>query len=337
MRDEDESRGGNTVTIRDVAKAADVSTATVSRTLDGSKTVSSAMHERVMAAVQKTGYRANPAARDLRKGRSASALLLVPNLANPFFSTIIEAIGKTLGEAGISVQVVDTWHGSLRLDGIGTDGRADGVICFDATIPADILTATRIPLVMACEWYETLSLTGCAVDNAQGARLSAEHLLGLGHRRLLHVAGSTGNVLTKARSEAFREAMLQAGADFEIWEADFTLESGADAAKRWSGYGSEERATGVFCASDECALGFIAKATALGFSVPRDVSVCGFDDIAVSAHFIPSLTTIHQPRLEIGNTVARSLLAMMNGGEPPSPCILPVDLVVRSSTAQAPR
>ena len=321
------------VTIRDVARAADVSTATVSRTLDGSKSVSTAMHERVMAAVRETGYRANPAARDLRKGRSASALLLVPNLANPFFSAIIEAIGKTLGAAGISVQVVDTRHGSLRLEALGTDGRADGVICFDASIPVDILVAARIPFVMACEWYEGESVPGCAVDNALGARLSAQHLVDHGHRRLLHVGGPADNVLAKTRSDMFSQVARENGADVEIWEMDFTLESGAEAAERWSGVDDNRRATGVFCASDECAIGFIAKVNALGYVVPDDVSVCGFDDIAVAAHFIPSLTTIHQPRYQLGENVAKILLNLMKNGEYSFMNVLPVELIVRASTA----
>ena len=314
-------------TIRDVATAANVSTATVSRVLGGSAPVTDELRERVLGATRETGYRGNPAARDLRKGRREVVLLLVPNLGNPFFSTIIEAVGRECSAHGVGVQVLDTRHMELPYATLVSEGRADGVVCFDGAL--NLNAASDLPLVMACEWAEP-GPPECTVDNEGGARLAAEHLIGLGHRHLLHVCGPEGNVLSTARRDAFAEACAKASVALSFASGDFSLASGARAAEVWSN--GADRATAVFCASDECALGFMGRVAALGHRVPDDVSVCGFDDIEIAAYGVPPLTTIRQPRERIGTVVARTLLAAMRNEDHQRIVRLPVELVVRDST-----
>ncbi len=318
-------------TIRDVAALAGVSTATVSRALGSPASVGTETRARVMDAVRTSGYRVNRAARDLRRARAGAVLVLVPNLANPFFSAILAAIGDVCAEAGLTVQVADTVRGNARLSDLAHDGRADGVILLDGAQPPEIIAGLGLPLVTACEWIPGLATPGCRIDNVAAARLAVRHLLDLGHRNVAHVAGPQGNVLSIARREGFHD-LVGAGA---VIAGDFSLASGAEAARRWARM--DRRPTGIFCASDEMALGFIAECAAMGVRVPEEVSVVGFDDIELSRHFIPPLTTIHQPRAELGRRAAERLLRQFEGGvDAESGTLmetLAVELTVRSSTA----
>jgi LacI family transcriptional regulator, repressor for deo operon, udp, cdd, tsx, nupC, and nupG len=313
-------------TIRDVADLAGVSTATVSRALGTPAAVGEATRARVLEAVRATGYRVNRAARDLRRTRAGAVLVLVPNLANPFFSAILAAIADVCAEAGLTVQVADTVRGDARLANLAHDGRADGVILLDGAQPPALLQGLGLPLVTACEWVPGLETTGCRIDNAAAARLAVRHLRDLGHRRLAHVAGPEGNVLSAARIEGFREA-ADGGV---ILPGDFGLESGVAAARQWLTL--PDRPTGVFCASDAMALGFISECAAQGVRVPEDVSVVGFDDIELAQRSIPPLTTVHQPRAEIGRRAAMQLVALFDGGPGTGMETLPVELAVRGST-----
>jgi LacI family repressor for deo operon, udp, cdd, tsx, nupC, and nupG len=317
-------------TIREVARLAGVSTATVSRTLAAPATVGTETRDRVMEAVRQSGYRVNRAAQDLRRARAGAVLVLVPNLANPFFSAILAAIGDVCAEAGLTVQVADTVRGDARLADLAHDGRADGVILLDGNQPRDLITAIGLPLVTACEWMPDLPTPGCRIDNAAAACLAAEHLVCLGHSRLAHVSGPRPNVLSRERLTGFRR-IAPGGL---VIDGAFCLEAGAGAARRWMALA--DRPTGVFCASDEIAMGFIAACAAAGIEVPRDVSVVGFDDIEISRHFIPSLTTVHQPRAEIGRRAATQLLRLFAGEDAREMEVLPVDLAIRASTAPPP-
>lgn len=322
------------VTITDVARRAGVSTATVSRALGGGS-VGPATRERVLQAVRETGYRANGAARDLRRGRARAILVLAPNLANPFFSAIIGAVAEVAAEAGLAVQVSDTQRGDARLAHLAHDGRADGVILLDGTLDPTLVAGLGLPVVTACEWVEGVGLPGVAVDNAAGAASAVSHLLALGHRSVAHVAGPPGNVLSRARVAGWREALE--GRPAPLWPGDFTLASGAAAARRW--LASEAPPTAVACASDECAMGFISELARHGVAVPGAVSVAGFDDIELAARYVPALTTVRQPRARIGEEAARLLVAALGGeGEAPPPrrATLPTHLVVRASTAPPP-
>lgn len=322
------------VTIAEVARRAGVSTATVSRALGGGA-VGPETRERVLRAVRETGYRANGAARDLRRGRARAILVLAPNLANPFFSAIIGAVAEVAAGAGLAVQVSDTRRGDARLEHLAHDGRADGVILLDGALDPALVAGLGLPVVTACEWVEGADLPGVAVDNAAAAASAVAHLLALGHRSVAHLAGPAGNVLSLAREEGWREAA--GGRAGPLWPGDFTLASGAAAARLW--LASAARPTAVACASDECAMGLISELARHGVAVPRDLSVTGFDDIEIAGRFIPALTTVRQPREALGREAARLLVAALGGGEPPPPRrrrTLPTRLVVRASAAPPP-
>jgi LacI family transcriptional regulator, repressor for deo operon, udp, cdd, tsx, nupC, and nupG len=325
--------------IRDVARVAGVSTATVSRALSRPEIVSPATLEAVLAAVRETGYTINQAARNLRQQRTGGVVALVPNLANPFFSRILAGIAGVLAPAGYSLLVVDTKgpgadaHIARKLD----RSRADGLIVFDGTLPREDLRGGGPvpPVLLACEWIEGAGLPTVRVDNRAGGHLAVRHLAELGHRAIGHVRGPADNVLSGAREAGMREALAERGLPArEAWyfPGDFSLDAGAAAAGRW--FALSDRPSAVFCSSDEMACGFIGEVQRRGLSVPRDVSVVGFDNIEIVAHTTPPLTTICQPRLAIGETAARLMLGLIaDEPVPADDVVLPVELIVRASTA----
>lgn len=335
--------------ILDVAEAAGVSTATVSRALSAPDRVSADTRAIVFKAVEATGYRVNHAARNLRRREAGGIVVLVPNLANPFFSQILAGIAAEMAPSGRNVLVADTRQpgatGGMIADYLHNN-RADGLIVLDAQLPGDILgngagAEHHPPIVFACEWLEDDARPRITVDNEGGARLAIAHLAALGHERIGHLRGPAGNILTVTRESGTRAAMAAAGIAVRkewFFDGDFSLDSGARAAQRWLQLA--ERPSAVFCASDAMACGFIGALHRHGISVPGDVSVVGFDDIEIAAHFVPPLTTIAQPRLEIGRRAARMLFGAMSAGEAEdkrlAADLLPVELVVRASTA-APR
>lgn len=334
-----------TANIQDVARAAGVSTATVSRALSTPDLVAEPTRHAVLAAVRTTGYVVNHAARNLRQQRTGSVVALVPNIANPFFSRILSGIAATIAPAGYNLLIADTQSGpdaEERLLGYLDKGRADGLILFDGSVPRAHLDRRRAPralppFVMACEWIGGLEAPGVRVDNAAGARLAVEHLAGLGHRRIGHLSGPDDNVLTAARRDAYRRVLAERGLPQRedwIYAGDFSLDSGAFAARRW--LAMSDRPTAVFSASDEMACGFIGTVQRSGARVPGDVSVVGFDDIEIAAHGAPRLTTVKQPRTGLGVRAAELLLTLIAGeAAPAGHTILPVQLVVRDSTAPA--
>jgi LacI family transcriptional regulator, repressor for deo operon, udp, cdd, tsx, nupC, and nupG len=322
--------------ISDVARIAGVSTATVSRAISNPGLVSNETRAAVDAAIASTGYRLNYAARNLRHRRTGGIVALVPNLANPFFAQILSGIASVLGPAGYNLLVADTQTtGADSLLDYAEPSRADGLIVLDGALPAEALRG-RIPVVEACEWVPGLAVPRVKIDNRAAAAMAIGHLAGLGHRRIGHVTGPRGNVLTEARLSGAEAALSALGIPLSpdaIYLGDFSLESGRKAAVRWLAQPAATRPTALFLSSDAMACGFIGEVQRHGLSVPGDLSVVGFDDIELVAHMSPPLTTIRQPRTEIGRVAAERLLATLKGEPGTEDTILPVELVIRSSTA----
>jgi len=334
--------------IRDVAREAGVSTATVSRALSHPELLSEATREQVFAAIRATGYRVNRAARNLRTRQAGAVLVLVPNLGNPFFSQILAGISEAFGDRDTSVLIADTKEHATstgrRFVDYFLDSQIDGMICLDGALPAEELrlleengVAGRI--VFACEWMHGVHLPSVRSDNGSGARLAVRHLYDLGHRKIAHITGPGDNVLTHAR----REGMLEERARLalpsrEEWiiRGDFSLESGRLAGQRI--LAMEDRPTAVFCASDQVAFGLMSTLAANGLRVPEDISVIGFDDIELSEYYVPALTTVRQDRRALGAKASSLLLDCIETSEPPEvrghdPVMVDVELVVRSSAA----
>ncbi|NND40490.1 MAG: LacI family DNA-binding transcriptional regulator [Silicimonas sp.] len=334
---------GKPANIQDVARQAGVSTATVSRVLSNPKLVSEHTRSAVLEAIEKTGYRVNQAARNLRMKRAGAVLVLVPNLGKPFYSGILAGISDGFADSDYAVLITDTDSNPLQdttLAGYFLDGRIDGAISLDGRLSPSALQRCKDHglsdrIVFLCEWVEGQTFPVISSDNAEGARLAIRHLHGLGHRKIAHVTGPDGNVLTAARREGMvaERALhgLPAQPDWII-RGDFSLESGHDAAQKI--LAMRDRPSAVFCSADMVAFGLIAGLLKGGLRVPEDISVVGFDDIEMSEYYVPALTTIRQDRHFLGRRAAEVLLDRLTGAGgvsgPEAP--VPVELIVRAST-----
>jgi LacI family repressor for deo operon, udp, cdd, tsx, nupC, and nupG len=331
--------------ITDVARLAGVSTATVSRALSKPETVAESTRNTVLAAAEKSGYRVNLSARNLRRQRTGAIVVLVPNIGNPFFSEILAGIETALSEVDINMLVVDTRQAhtkpQLVLEYLHAT-RADGIIALDGSLPDEILSVASSgtgapPIIFACEWTPRGEFTSVRTNNARGAAMAIAHLAGLGHRRIGILAGPQDNVLTHSRSAGAETEMAKTGLVLDpshLFAGDFSLESGARAAQAWLAL--DLRPSALFCQSDQMAFGFISELARHDISVPGDVSVVGFDDIGIARRFIPALTTVRQPRKELGSYAAQMLIDHIQANTSPAieTTILEVELIVRDSTRE---
>ncbi|MEM9435693.1 MAG: LacI family DNA-binding transcriptional regulator [Pseudomonadota bacterium] len=328
--------------MQDVARAARVSTATVSRALSRPERVSKLTREIVAEAIAETGYRVNQAARNLRMQRAGAVLVLVHNLGKPFYSEILAGLSEGFAGTDYALLITDTESSPLQqgaLAGYFTDGRIDGAISLDGSLSHEALEECAVRgvgdrIVFLCEWLEGASFPAIVVDNAEGARMAVRHLHGLGHRRLAHVEGPAGNVLTLTRRGGMEEACRELGLQQPlVFPGDFSLESGREAARDI--LAMQDRPTAVFCSADTAAFGVIAGLREGGLRVPQDVSVVGFDDIEMAAFYHPALTTIRQERRQLGKRAAEVLVARLERRETPGET-LAVTLIERGTTAPPP-
>ena len=331
--------------IKDVAQLAGFSTATVSRALSNPETVAEGTRKIILDAARQTGYRINIAARNLRKQRTGAIVVLVPNLGNIFFSKILAGIEAVMSANGLNVLVVDTLPGGMRSDRVLDylhNSRSDGIISLDGNLSEEFLLSygraeqSNPPLIFACEWPGTDAFPCVRVDNRKGAAMAIAHLAELGHTSIGIINGPSDNVLTHERNRgALAEIRRRSLQNVPEWNlpGDFSMESGVRAASQWLHL--KTKPTALFCASDETAFGFMSELHRNRIQVPGDVSVVGFDDIEIARHYIPPLTTIRQPRMELGAKAATMLVERIGAQKSAAhaePVVLPVELTVRGST-----
>lgn len=332
------------VRIADVARAAGVSTATVSRALSNPDLVTESTRDAVLEAIRQTGYRVNQAARNLRKQRAGAVLVLVPNLGNPFFSQILAGISAAFSTSDYSVLIADTTEMQDKSQGLMDyflDNRIDGMLVLDGSLTHSELgllarAGVEDRVVFACEWVQGAAFPSIRSDNIHGANLAIGHLYELGHRAIAHLTGPEGNVLTQARRDGMMVERARLGLpvrDEWIIRGDFTLEAGYAGAQHI--LEMAERPTAVFCASDMVAFGLISGLQAGGLRVPEDISVVGFDDIEMSEFYVPALTTIHQDRQRLGRRGAEVLLDKLSNGQGQMGRVELVDVTLKTRNSTA--
>ena len=333
--------------IQDVAAAAGVSTATVSRALAFPERVRPQTRARVLEAVQRLQYTPNEAARALRAGATRMVLVIVPYLySGAFFAGVANAVDAELAAAGYTM-IMGSLDGNeekaRRLVDLVYAGQIDGVIFLtgsNTVVEGRSLLDAGVPIVTICAELDRPGLPAVLVNDEECAILQTRHLLDLGHRRLAYVAGVEGNYNEVMRYRGFRKAVEAAGlppAAARRLPGEYTMASGARAAKAF--LAMPDRPTGVVCCSDEMAIGFMKTLGGAQVRVPEDVSVVGFDGIEFADFCEPTLTTIRQPRPALGAAGARALIGWLAGERPPvgDPIVLKGELCVRDSTGPAPR
>jgi len=325
--------------IKEVAEVARTSVATVSRALRHANLVAPETRQRVLDAVERLGYTPSAQPAMLRNARTNVIVALVPDIANPFFSEVIRGIEAVALQNGYSVLLGDTQRDSVREAQywrLVASRQADGIISLIPRAKQPIPGA-RIPFVNACEYVQDPEVTSILVDNVGAAHAATTYLISLGHRKIAFITGPLGTEICTDRRAGYERALHDAQIRRDpnlVTGGDFSVVSGIAGVDRLLSSGVQF--TAIFCSNDEMAFGAILALKKAGRVVPRDVSVVGFDDIQFAQFYDPALTTISQPKLELGSEAMRLLLAALSDPKtPPRKHVLPTRLVVRDSTGPA--
>lgn len=328
-------------TLEAVARRAGVSRATVSRVVNGSTTVAEPIREAIRLAVRELGYVPNQAARSLVTQRTDSVALVLAEPANrifsddQFFPGIILGVSQQLNDADKQLVLMMTGSAASRsrVERYAVAGHVDGVM-FASIHGADPLPAALarrgIPVVCSGRPLVTpdVSIPYVDVDHAGGVTAAVRHLLSTGRRRIATIAGPQDMVAGIDRLAGYRSGLPDAAHRSAVAFGDFTRESGA--AAMWRLLDDDPELDAVFVASDLMAHGALRTLREAGRRVPQDIAVIGFDDIEMASFTDPPLTTVRQPIVEIGRTMARQMLQLVNGA-PVESVVLHSQLVVRDS------
>ena len=329
-------------TIQDVAKLAHVSTATVSRVLNGYEHVSPAVAEKVLQAVGELGYEPNQMAKSLRTLKTSRIVVTVPDIANPFFSHIIRGVEESALAAGYTVLLGDVgFHGDSEAAYASLLRRkeADGLIFLGHTLPptlSDLIArkGAAAPVVNGCEFSESLDVSSVHIDNSRAAREVMDYLYGLGHRRIAIITGDMRSPISRDRLAGVHISATSHGHEgqLSVVTGDYSIESGDQLATTI--IATQPRPTAIFCFSDDMAFGALHAMRGAGIACPKDISLVGFDDARLSRFSAPSLTTVRQPMREIGRKTVELLIDIMeNGATERVNMTLDHELVIRESTA----
>jgi DNA-binding LacI/PurR family transcriptional regulator len=324
-------------TIRTVAERAGVSKSLVSLVLRDSPHVSPAKREAVQQAMDELGYRPNAIARQLTTRRTQTIGVLLNDLRNPWFVDCLDGLTTVLNEHGYRCLLadarVDRQADQALLSGF-LELRVDGLVLVGSmpSTPAITAAAAAVPTVVAAGRDVVLPRVDVvANDDRIGTTLAVEHLIGLGHRRIAHLAGTHGAV-AQLRREAYRDVMTAHGLEITVEQADMTEEGGYRAAVRL--LGGAGRPTAVFAVNDISCIGAMSAAHELGLRVPQDVSMVGYDNTSLAQVRHLWLTSIDNASMEVGRRSGRALIRRM--ADPSLPAeeqLIRPTLRVRGSTA----
>lgn len=330
------------VTIADVAARAGVSKATVSRILNGRGEHNVETARRVRAIVAELGYVPSARAVGLARGSTRTIGMLVPALTWPWMGEVLQGVADALEQRayGLLLYTCNRGDDSLRIFSSHLSANAfDGLLVIEpeGTLSyIEELYSRGLPVVLIDDRGHRPQFPSVATTNRAGGEAAAAHLLELGRTRPAVLTGITQFGCTRDRLSGFADAYADAGHPLHgelVVEGDFTIECGRRAVRQLLDEGHQFDA--VFAHNDLSAVGVMQALRERGKRVPDDVAVVGFDDIPLAADADPSLTTVHQPMREMGETAARLLLSMLQGGPPPvTPVIRPTTLVVRDSTGE---
>lgn len=324
-------------TIRDVARRAEVSVASVSRVLNGAGPVTEATRLRVMEAVEALAYVPHSGARSLSTSRTQTVGVILPDLFGEFFSELIRGMDVAARAHGyhliVSSSHDDAEEASAAIRSMR--GRVDGMIVLSPHLDAANLAANlagRTPVLLMNGVSADTQRPSIVVDNHGGAIAAVEHLYGLGRRRIVHIGGPVGNREAHARREGYVAAMAARGLEPHTVAGAFTQDSGHQAMRRLLASG--ERPDAVFAGNDMMGVGALIALHEAGVPCPEDVAVVGFDDVPIAALMRPSLTTLRINIAETGRRALERLVGLVDGGgqaDPACEIVRPVLIVRRSS------
>jgi DNA-binding LacI/PurR family transcriptional regulator len=327
--------------IKDVAREAGVSTATVSHVLNNTKYVRDVTREKVQRAIEKCNYYPNAHARTLASGRSNMIGLLVSDISNPFFPELVKYIEASAFEYGYNVILLNTNYDAKRAADYTRrliELKVAGVALMTSELDPNLiqeLARERVRVVFHNLGTAGEHMSNIVVDYASGIEEAVRHLVSLGHKHIVHVAGPERFTSAVVRKRAFLESFARLLPDSPtpaVYDGDFKFEGGRMAASEI--LAEETLPTAVVLANDMMALGAMQEFRAAGVTIPKDISVIGFDDIAFAAFSEPPLTTVCSPRMEIGRRAIEALMTTIEHPDQPGVEIrIPTYLIARRSTA----
>lgn len=332
-----------TLRLQDVAEEAGVSIATASRSLSGTSGVSESVAERVREVARRMGYVANVHARSLAAGTSRSVGLVVHEIGDPYFAEIASGVLRVGAREGFTVQICHTGRDPERelqqIRELVAQRVGAIIIASSGFVDPDAQRAAKADLHayqaaggrVAVIGRHHLGVDAVLPENSKGGRAVADHLLGLGHRRVAVMTGSLGLTTIADRIAGVREAFEAAALDFDqvpVLEAPFTRDGGKEATVRL--LDEHPDVTAVLALNDDMAIGALSMLRSRGISVPEQISVSGFDDVAVAGDLAPSLTTVRLPMVEMGEQAVE--LALRERATRPRRRSTGHELVVRDST-----
>jgi LacI family transcriptional regulator/LacI family repressor for deo operon, udp, cdd, tsx, nupC, and nupG len=329
------------VSIYDIAKIAGVSPSTVSRALEDHPRIGATTRKRIQELAKEMDYVPSTVAKSLAASKTWTIGMVLATISDPFMGRVIEGVEHVAIEAGFNVFISTSQNDRQReIAAIKMlqKRRVDGIIVIASHLFDQyprFYGSSKIPIVIINEQKPGETMHFVTVDDVHGAQLAVEHFMALGHRRIGYVGVTNRPQSNQHRFKGYQNA-LEAGGIAVDPALIFTSHTIEDHAK--GGEASLEallaaRATAVFCYNDTTAIGLLAACYKRGISVPDNLSIIGFDDIDMATYTMPPLTTIRQPRFDLGQWAMRMMLALLNGQMPENQ-IVPGELVVRQTTAQ---
>jgi len=334
--------GGVLVTIRDVAKEAGVSTATVSRVINNKGKITKETQAIVERAIKDLSYTPNVLARSLSNRKSYAVAFIVPTITNPFFPEMARAVEDVARDNGYNILLCNTDDKRERFAEYITSLTSqfvDGIIVNSHNMEKSDLEALQkhnIPVVMIDRVLDSDLATSIAVKNREGARMATEHLVEIGCERIAHISGMEEEWNSAQRMWGYRDVVGDLPWFDQSWigKAAFNVHSGYQVAKEI--FSRHPEVDGIFCANDLIAIGTVKAAYEWGKKIPNDLAIVGFDGINMSEQTVPSLTTVLQPIYDMGQLAMEELIKKMEDKEEkPKKYVLDVDLLIRESTMRS--
>lgn len=328
-------------TMKQVAEKARVSTTTVSHVINNTRVVSEDARERVLSVIQELRYIPSAVARSLKNDRTHTLGMMIPNNSNPYFAEIIQGIEDASFKLGYNIILCNCYDDPKKQAAyirVLMEKRIDGLILVSSGSDQELiqlLADEAIPKVLVDRELSGVAADFIEADHEQGGYDATKYLLQLGHRRIACVAGPDSLLTSGGRVDGYRKALAEAGLPFRsdyLIHSDFTSHGGFNAFQQLLNL--PERPTAIFASNDLMAIGGICAASEAGVKVPAELSVIGYDDIALASYSTPPLTTIAQPKHAIGELTAQILANRIAHPEHALRReLLKSTLVIRQSTA----
>ncbi|MCS0588221.1 LacI family transcriptional regulator [Massilia norwichensis] len=327
--------------MKQVAERAGVSTSTVSHVINNTRVVSEDVRQRVLAIIEEMRYIPSAVARSLKNDRTQTIGMMVPNNSNPYFAELIQGIEDAAFKVGYNVILCNAYEDPKKQAAylrVLIEKRIDGLILVASSADqelARLLRALAVPIVLVDREVDGVPADFIKADHEEGGYLATRHLIELGHRDIACISGPADLLSSRDRVRGYLRALREAGLRFRLdylVRSNFTGEGGYRALQRLLRL--PKRPSAVFASNDLSAIGSLCAASEAGLRIPDDLSVIGYDDIALASYTTPRLTTVAQPKYEMGQRITNVLIERIMGGHLPTRReLLQTRLVVRQSTA----